>query len=86
LSESATPSEDYLRGELRADPGTVEGLLRPSAYAIPVVGAGVPVSAGLPSGYEMARHLVQRFELGLGACDQRLLSLSEKHFRTQLLR
>jgi len=64
LSESATPSEDYLRGELRADPGTVEGLLRPSAYAIPVVGAGVPVSAGLPSGYEMARHLVQRFELG----------------------
>ena len=59
------PSEDPLRsGELRADPGTVEGLLRPSAYAIPVVGAGVPVSAELPGSPEIARHLIEFFDLG----------------------
>jgi hypothetical protein len=65
MSEFATPSEDPLRlGELRADPDTVEGLLRPSTYAIPVVGAGVPVSAELPGSPEIARHLIERFDLG----------------------
>src|SRR5436190_4867404 len=65
MSASAMPSEDPLRsGELRADPGTVEGLLRPSAYAIPVVGAGVPVSAELPGSPEIARHLIECFDLG----------------------
>ncbi len=65
MSESAIRSEDPLRsGDLRADPGTIDGLLRPSAYAIPVVGAGVPVSAELPGGPEIARHLVECFDLG----------------------
>lgn len=65
MSESAIPSEDPLgSGDLRADPSTIDSLLRPSAYAIPVVGAGVPVSAELPGGPEIARHLVERFDLG----------------------
>ena len=45
-------------------PTIVEGLLRPSAYAIPVVGAGVPVSAELPGSPEIARHLIDRYDLG----------------------
>jgi hypothetical protein len=65
MSESETPSMDTLRsGGLRADPGTVEGLIRPSTIAIPVVGAGVPVSARLPGSAEIARNLIDRFDLG----------------------
>lgn len=42
----------------------LESLLRPARISIPVAGAGVAQSAGLPGSAEIARHLIDRFDLG----------------------
>ena len=47
-----------------ADAELLESLLRPARISIPVAGAGVAQSAGLPGSAEIARHLIDRFDLG----------------------
>ncbi|HUB99867.1 MAG TPA: SIR2 family protein [Solirubrobacterales bacterium] len=65
MADSSKPSDGAPPfGDLRADPETIERLLRPSTIAIPVVGAGVPISAELPGSPEIARHLIEQFDLG----------------------
>lgn len=47
-----------------ADAELFESLLRPARISIPFAGAGVAQSAGLPGGAEIARHLIDHFDLG----------------------
>lgn len=42
----------------------LESLLRPARISIPLAGAGVAQSAGLPGSAKIARHLIDRFDLG----------------------
>ncbi|HEY0391481.1 MAG TPA: SIR2 family protein [Solirubrobacterales bacterium] len=42
----------------------LESLLRPARISIPLAGAGVAQSAGLPGSAEIARHLIDHFDLG----------------------